>query len=178
MQLYILDIIEDTTVDGPGLRTTIYAAGCPHHCPGCHNPQSWNQANGHLMDTDDILRRILDDPFADVTFSGGDPLMQPEGFGELARGIRWESRKNIWCYTGYNFESILQNPRQAALLPYLDVLVDGKFIQSLRNESLHFRGSSNQRIINVPASLDAQKAIELDPFPYASFQPALHTSKG
>ena len=88
MQLYILDIIEDTTVDGPGLRTTIYAAGCPHHCPGCHNPQSWNQANGHLMDTDDILRRILDDPFADVTFSGGDPLMQPEGFGELARGIR------------------------------------------------------------------------------------------
>ena len=154
-----MDIIEDTTVDGPGLRTAIYAAGCSHACPGCHNPTSWNIHNGRPMKIEEIVRRILDDPFADVTFSGGDPFYQVEGFTRLAQAIKTNSRKSIWCYTGYSFEQIMQWPQLARLLPYIDVLVDGRFERELRDESLRFRGSSNQRLIDVPASLRQGKVI-------------------
>ena len=161
-KLSILDIVEDTTVDGPGFRTTIYCAGCPNHCPGCHNPQSWDINNGHEVDIEDILEVVLADPFADVTFSGGDPMFQPEGFTELARAIKEQSSKNIWCYTGYLFEQIIRNPAQRALLEQVDVLVDGRFIEALRDEQLRFRGSSNQRIIDVKRSLEEGKAVVLD----------------
>lgn len=161
-KISILDIVEDTTVDGPGFRTTIYCAGCPNHCPGCHNPQSWDIANGHDVDIEDILETILADPFADVTFSGGDPMFQPEGFAELAHAIKERSSKNIWCYTGYHFEQILGNPAQRALLEQVDVLVDGRFVEALRDEQLHFRGSSNQRIIDVKRSLEEGKAVVLE----------------
>ena len=158
----ILEIVEDTTVDGPGFRTSVYSSGCPHHCPGCHNPQSWNIENGHPVEIDEILKIILDDPFADVTFTGGDPMFQPQGFTELAKGIREHSTKNIWCYTGYLFEVLLQNPAQKALLEQIDVLVDGRFIEALKNEELRFRGSSNQRIINVQASLEKGETVVMD----------------
>jgi len=158
----ILDILEDTTVDGPGFRTAVYAAGCPNNCPGCHNPSSWNIHNGHWMSTHDILDKILADSFADVTFSGGDPMFQPEGFTELADAIKSSSNKNIWCYTGYLFENLLHNPSQNKLLEYIDVLVDGKFEEKLQDESLYFRGSSNQRLIDVPASLKAKRAVLYD----------------
>lgn len=111
------------------------------------------------MTTDEILQKVLDDPFADVTFSGGDPMFQPEGFAELAQAIKENSDKNIWCYTGYTFEQLLNNTRHTRLLQYIDVLVDGRFRQELRDESLYFRGSSNQRLIDVPASLKNRKAI-------------------
>ena len=157
--LSIIDIIEETTVDGPGFRTAIYAAGCPNACPGCHNPESWDIRHGRRMTTDEILQKVLDDPFADVTFSGGDPMFQPEGFAELAQAIKENSDKNIWCYTGYTFEQLLNNTRYTRLLQYIDVLVDGRFRQELRDESLYFRGSSNQRLIDVPASLKNGKVI-------------------
>ena len=86
--LSILQILEDTTVDGPGFRTAIYAAGCPNACPGCHNPESWDIRHGHPMSTEEILNKVLEDPFADVTFSGGDPMFQPEGFAELAQALK------------------------------------------------------------------------------------------
>ncbi len=149
----ILDIVEDTMVDGPGFRTSIYCAGCPNACPGCHNPQSWDINQGHEMSTDDIMKVIEADPFANVTFSGGDPMFQPEGFAELAEAIRARTDKDIWCFSGFRYEALLQNPRQRRLLEQLDVLVDGPFVKALRDESLVFRGSSNQRIINVPESL-------------------------
>lgn len=155
--LSILNILEDTTVDGPGFRTAIYAAGCPNGCPGCHNPESWDINRGQWMSTDEILQKVLADDFADVTFSGGDPMYQPEGFAELASAIKRKSRKNIWCYTGYTFEKLLKNPRQAQLLEYIDVLVDGRYRQELRDEDLQFRGSSNQRLIDVQASLKSGK---------------------
>ncbi len=158
----ILEIVEDTTVDGPGFRTSVYSSGCPHHCPGCHNPQSWNIENGHPVEVDEILKVILDDPFADVTFTGGDPMFQPQGFTELAKAIKLHSTKNIWCYTGYRFEELLQNPAQKALLEQIDVLVDGRFIEALKNGELRFRGSSNQRIINVPASLEKGATVVMD----------------
>lgn len=157
--LSILEILEDTTVDGPGFRTAIYAAGCPNACVGCHNPQSWDIANGHTMSTQEILDIVLADPFADVTFTGGDPMFQPEGFAELAKAIKLCSNKNIWCYTGFTFENIIRNERQRALLQFVDVLVDGPFVQSLRDESLLFRGSSNQRLIDVRRSLEKGEVV-------------------
>ena len=158
----ILDIVEDTTVDGPGFRTTVYCAGCPNRCPGCHNPQSWDIANGREVAVEDILKVILADPFADVTFSGGDPMFQPVGFAALAKAVKEQSRKNIWCYTGYLFEELLENIQQRELLKYIDVLVDGRFVEVLKDESSRFRGSSNQRIIDVPASLASGKTVLLD----------------
>ena len=158
----ILDIVEDTTVDGPGFRTTVYCAGCPNRCPGCHNPQSWDIANGREVAVEDILKVILADPFADVTFSGGDPMFQPVGFAALAKAIKEQSCKNIWCYTGYLFEELLENIQQRELLKYIDVLVDGRFVEVLKDECLRFRGSSNQRIIDVPASLASGKTVLLD----------------
>ena len=163
----VLEIIEDTTADGPGFRTAIYCAGCVNKCPGCHNPESWDIANGRMMSTEEILRIILDDPFADVTFTGGDPMYQPEGFAELAAAIKANSKKSIWCYTGYTFENILENPLQRKLLQHIDVLVDGRFIEALKDESLYFRGSSNQRLIDVQESLAQKKTIiyEYEPKP-------------
>lgn len=153
MKLSILDIIEDTTVDGPGFRTAIYCAGCLNACPGCHNPESWNIRNGKMMETDEVLAYVLADEFADVTFSGGDPMFQADGFAELARKIKANSSKSIWCYTGYRYEDLLRSPQQAELLRWIDVLVDGGFVETLKDPDLLFRGSSNQRLIDVQQSL-------------------------
>ena len=149
MKIRILDILEETMMDGPGLRTSIYCAGCAHHCPGCHNPQSWDFAGGREVTVDELLEVIKADEFANVTFSGGDPLYQVEAFTELARRIKEETDKTIWCYTGYTYEEVLADKRLSQILPYLDALVDGPFVEALRDTSLPFRGSSNQRIINL-----------------------------
>ena len=117
----ILSIVHDTMVDGPGFRTSIYCAGCPNHCAGCHNPQSWDINHGIMTSTEDIMKEILEDPFANVTFSGGDPMYQADGFAELARAIRTESDKDIWCFTGYRYENLLKNPKQLELLKLIDV---------------------------------------------------------
>mgnify|MGYP004465752963 FL=1 len=161
--IQVLDIIEDTMVDGPGFRTSIYCAGCHHECPGCHNPQSWNPGGGHPMTTDEVMKIIVADPYANVTFSGGDPLYQAEGFTELARAIRSQTQKTIWCYTGFTFEAIVKIPRYRQLLDEIDVLVDGPFVKSLRDEDLLFRGSSNQRLVDVPASLAKGEVVEFHP---------------
>ena len=135
--------------DGPGFRTSIYCAGCAHHCPGCHNPQSWDFKGGYEVTIEELLDIIKADEFANVTFSGGDPLYQVEAFTELARRIKTETDKTIWCYTGFTYEAILADPRLSQILPYLDVLVDGPYVEALRDTNLRFRGSSNQRIIEL-----------------------------
>lgn len=157
--LSVIDIVEDTMVDGPGFRTSIYCAGCPNACPGCHNPQSWDINEGRQMTTDEMMQVIEADPFANVTFSGGDPMYQAEGFTELARAIRQRTNKTIWCYTGFTYEALVRNPKQRALLEQIDVLVDGPFVKSLRDDDLLFRGSSNQRLIDVPASLSTGRVV-------------------
>ena len=164
--LSVLAIVEDTTVDGPGFRTAIYAAGFPNHCPGCHNPESWEITRGTWMETEEVVARVMADEFANVTFSGGDPMFQPEGFTEVAAAIKARSQKTIWCYTGYRYEELLRHPQRAHLLRYIDVLVDGPFVQALRDESLLFRGSSNQRLIDVPASLQAGEVVLFRYDPY------------
>lgn len=147
--LRILSIVEDTMVDGPGFRTAIYCAGCYHACPGCHNPQSWDFRGGREMSTDEIMQVIEADPYANVTFTGGDPMYQAEGFVALAEAIKERTGKTIWCYTGFTLEQLQADPEPARrrLLELIDVLVDGPYVASLRDPDLRFRGSSNQRII-------------------------------
>lgn len=150
MKLFVMDILDGTVVDGPGFRIAVYAAGCPHHCPHCHNPQSWEITNGREMNLEEVFTQIKNSPW-NVTFSGGDPFFQAEGFAALARMIKTQTGKTIWCYTGYTHEELLSGgiPHSKELLTQLDVLVDGPFIQELRDTSLRFRGSSNQNIIHL-----------------------------
>ena len=157
MALRVLDIISGTSVDGPGLRTSIYFAGCSHNCPGCHNPESHDLEGGHPMTADEIMEVITDNDF-NVTFSGGDPMYQAEALLPLARLIK-EAGYTLWCYTGYSYEEVTASPGMNKLLDYVDVLVDGRYIDALRDTQLRFRGSSNQRIIDVRASRNAGDVV-------------------
>ena len=148
MTLKIIALVKGTCVDGPRLRTSIYFSGCNHFCKGCHNPQSWNVNNGKEYTIDEVLDIIKEEDF-DVTFSGGDPFYQCDAVTELARRIKEETDKTIWCYTGYTLEEIQSNDWLKQMLPYIDVLVDGPFVEELKTEELPFRGSSNQRIIQL-----------------------------
>ncbi|WP_295841360.1 anaerobic ribonucleoside-triphosphate reductase activating protein [uncultured Apibacter sp.] len=163
-KISVLDILYDTTVDGPGFRTSIYAAGCIHKCLECHNPQSWNYENGQEFSIEELLDIVSASEFANVTFTGGDPLIQVNEFTELAKKIKTFTHKNIWCYTGFTFEQINKSQKLSQILPFLDVLVDGKYMNNLYNENLPFRGSSNQRIIDVPKTLQTEEIIVKEDF--------------
>lgn len=145
--LRVLDIVEGTIVDGPGLRTSIYFAGCSHHCEGCHNPGSWDAASGKPMSVEQLME-VIDDNEMDVTFSGGDPLMQIDALLPLARRVK-ERGYNLWVYTGYTIEEIRASDSLSRILDYADTIVEGRFVKALRDTSLRFRGSSNQRIITL-----------------------------
>lgn len=155
-KLRVLHIVEGTSVDGPGLRTSIYLAGCRHHCPGCHNPESWNAAGGEERTLDELMQVVAYNE-APVTFSGGDPLSQPEAVAALAKRIKQETGYNVWCYTGYTWEQIVEKPELKAVMPWIDVLVDSRFVLAERDTKLRFRGSRNQRIIDVPSTLATGK---------------------
>ena len=157
MIFQVLDIIKGTTVDGPGFRTAIYLAGCSHRCPGCHNPQSWEESNGRPMSIEEIMGIVEEEDF-DVTLSGGDPLYNPIGIKKLTEAIK-NNRRNLWIYTGYSWEQIIESPQLFEAVKDCDVLVDGEFVESLKNPDLPFRGSSNQRIINVQESIKQGKII-------------------
>lgn len=145
MKVRILDIIRGTTVDGPGFRTSIYFAGCRHECPGCHNPQSWDFNGGRETDIDDIMKIVIEEDF-DVTLTGGDPMYQPEIVKELSRRVK-EAGHSVWVYTGFTWEEIRNDKRLMDALEYVEAIVDGPFIMSLRDTDLKFRGSSNQKIV-------------------------------
>ena len=151
----ILDIKYGTSVDGIGLRTSLYTAGCEHHCMGCHNPQSWSEDGGQSVAVEELFREIVEADM-NVTFTGGDPMLHPEGFIELARMIKQRTDKTIWCYTGYLFEDLLKHPLRRELVELCDVIVDGRYVEAERDLSLHFRGSRNQRIIDVAKSLSGE----------------------
>lgn len=144
----VMNILHDSVVDGEGLRTVVFFAGCPHGCPGCHNPSSWNMGNGKEMSVCEIMQEIESNPLTDVTFSGGEPFIQAREVVKLAEEVK-KLGKNIWVYSGFTYEEILhsKDPYKIKLLELCDVLVDGRFLIEERNLSLLFRGSNNQRII-------------------------------
>ena len=163
MNIRVAGIANDSIVDGPGLRLTVFTQGCPHRCPGCHNPQTHDFAGGSDWETDEIIGKIKKNALLDgVTLSGGEPFCQPEACAEIAHAARGMGL-NVWSYSGYTFEEIIGNGTEAqiALLRELDVLVDGRFELEKRSLECRFRGSSNQRLIDVPASLKSGSAVEL-----------------
>lgn len=147
MKIKIANILYETMTDGVGIRTSIYAQGCPHHCEGCHNPQTWDINGGKEYEINELFNIIASEEFSNVTFSGGDPLFQIEAFTELAKMIKNKTNKTIWCYTGYTYEQVRESAKMRVILPFIDVLVDGRFVLEKRNTDLKFRGSENQRII-------------------------------
>ena len=163
MALRVLDIARGTSVDGPGLRDSIYFAGCHHACEGCHNPQSWDMNGGKEMSDDEVMAILREDDF-DVTFSGGDPMYRAAEVARLARRIKAELGKTIWCYTGFVFEDIVMKADFRCLLETIDVLVDGPFVFAGRDISLRFRGSGNQRIIDVKQSLLTGKTVLMEQY--------------
>lgn len=158
----VLRVVEGTSVDGPHLRTSIYLAGCTHACPGCHNPQSWDPQGGEEMSEDQLMEVIAYNE-APVTLSGGDPLFQAEAVASLTARIKRDLGYNIWCYTGYTWEQIAQQPRLMEVMKHIDVLVDGPFIKAQRDLDIIFRGSRNQRLINVPATIAQGHVVEFTP---------------
>lgn len=160
MTLRVLDIIEETMVDGVGLRTSIYVAGCSHNCPHCHNPQSHDFNGGKEYEVDNLVDIVLSDEFADLTLTGGDPMFQVDAVLELCKKVKEKSKKSIWLYSGFTIEQIAQTRYLARILPYVDVIVDGRYVHELRNTDLAFRGSENQRIIIVDKYLKGEKDYE------------------
>lgn len=157
-KINISGIADDSIVDGPGIRATIFAQGCPHHCEGCHNPETHSFGTGQACSVQELFSRVKANPLVSgVTFSGGEPFTQSAAFAELAYMLKKEGYE-LAAYTGYTYEQLITS-EQRDFLAQLDVIVDGKFDLTKRSLSLPFRGSTNQRIINVPASLQAGKAI-------------------
>ena len=152
MKVRLAGVIETSINNGEGIRKVIFAQGCKHHCKGCFNPSTHDFNGGYECDTDKIIERINNDFMIDgVTFSGGDPFEQAEAFAEIAKNINPEL--NIWCYTGYTLQEIIdkanEKPEWVDLLTHIDVLVDGKFEEDKKDKNLKFKGSSNQNIIQL-----------------------------
>lgn len=160
--LELSGLVNDSIVDGPGIRMTVFSQGCPHHCKGCHNPQSWEFGCGTPVSEEQLLAEVMKNPLCrGVTFSGGEPFAQAEGFARLA-GLLKEKGYEVASYTGYTFEELLNGSEaQKRLLESIDVLIDGPFILAEKTLELSFRGSKNQRILDVPASLQAGMAVEI-----------------
>lgn len=158
--LNLSGIVTDSIVDGPGIRVSVFSQGCPHHCVGCHNPETWEFGIGTDMTPEQVFAIVKGNPLCKgVTFSGGEPFAQAEAFAKLAELLKANGYE-VASYTGFTFEQLLQGtPGQKALLSKLDVLIDGPFILAERSLELSFRGSKNQRILDVQKSLAENKAV-------------------
>lgn len=161
MKIRIFGTANDSIVDGPGMRYAIFCQGCMHACKGCHNPKSHAMDGGKVIDTQVILDEIETNSLLDgITLSGGEPMLQPQPLLEISKKVK-EWGLNIVLYSGYRYEEILQlGSMQKELLSLCDILVDGKFEEDKKSLALLYRGSSNQRLINVQASLKQEQVVE------------------
>ncbi|KZL90012.1 anaerobic ribonucleoside-triphosphate reductase activating protein [Clostridium magnum] len=165
-QVRLSGIAFESLVNGPGLRRVIFAQGCIHNCKGCFNPDTHDMQGGQMMDMDKIIDDVKSNPMIrGITFSGGDCLEQADKFAYMAKKFK-ELGLNIWCYTGYTYEYILENEDKrigwSELLDNIDVLIDGRFEENKRDISLRYKGSSNQRIIDVKESLKNDRIVIIE----------------
>lgn len=173
MALRIAGIESESIVDGPGFRFAVYTQGCPHACPGCHNPQTHPFEGGRVVEPQELMEALHNSPLnKGVTLSGGEPFCQAEELLPFARMVKAEG-EGLWAYSGYTFEQLTgpDAPKGSAeLLALCDVLVDGPYVEELKSYDAHWRGSTNQRVIDVPASLAAGKVVPWQaPDPLAAF---------
>lgn len=162
-KIRLAGIAQNSLVNGPGLRKVFFSQGCTHHCKSCFNPSTWSFEGGKLIEIDDLVTQVKKEYFLDgVTFSGGDPFEQADKFAILAKKLK-DNKINIWCYTGYTWQQLLERAKADIntknLLELCDVVVDGPFVEELHQENLLFRGSSNQQIIDVKSSLEQNKIV-------------------
>lgn len=156
-KLRIAGIVEESIVDGPGIRLTVFTQGCSHNCPGCHNPQTHDYRGGMEMDIEEIVKMVKANPMLDgITLSGGEPFDQAIACANLARRIK-ELGLSVVVYSGYKYEYLLQKEEYRQLLQVADILIDGRFDISKKDLTLPFRGSSNQRIIDLKKSLSSNR---------------------
>lgn len=163
MKIRMSGVIEESIVDGPGIRFTIFVQGCPHRCPGCHNPQTHDFLGGYDDDTDSLFERIIKNPLLDgATFSGGEPFCQARPLAELAVRLR-AAGLGVMSYSGFTVEELIREASSEnaymELLNSIDYLVDGRFVESLKSYECRFRGSTNQRIIDVKKTIDQGHAV-------------------
>ncbi|MDR0985798.1 MAG: anaerobic ribonucleoside-triphosphate reductase activating protein [Mycoplasmataceae bacterium] len=164
-QIRLSGIAPQSLVNGQGLRKVYFSQGCTHHCKGCFNPETWSFKDGQLFDINKLVDTLKDESYLDgVTFSGGDPLQQAEPFSYLAEKVK-QLGMNIWCYTGYTWNQVVElmskDKYVNKLIRHLDIIVDGIFVESLKDDKLKYRGSSNQRIIDVQQTLKDKKITEI-----------------
>lgn len=165
-KLRIAGIVNDSVVDGLGIRMTLFTQGCPHRCEGCHNPHTHDYSGGYEITLGEIADKVKGNPLLDgMTFSGGEPFEQAEALSELAVWLH-ENGLDLWCYSGYTYEQLMakaeQNSAVDTLLEYTDVLVDGRFEQDKKNLLLNFRGSENQRVIDMNKTREQGEIVLLD----------------
>ena len=166
MLLRLSGIVSESIVDGPGYRFAVFVQGCPHACPGCHNPQTHDFNGGTLRDTREIIAMLGKNPLVrGVTLTGGEPMMQAQALCEVAAAAK-EKGLNVWCYTGFTLEALLEEGREdrMRLLRLVDVLVDGPYLSHERSLDLLYCGSRNQRLIDMPATL-SEGAVRLYEIP-------------
>ena len=157
MKFRIAGFVDDSVVDGDGCRLAVFAQGCPHHCPNCQNPETHAFDGGYEIDTEELLQKFRENPLlSGITLSGGDPFCQPRPMLELAQKVH-DMGLDVWAYTGYTLEALQENedPDIRVLLLEIDVLVDGPYIDAQRDLTLHFRGSRNQRVIDLQQTRQA-----------------------
>lgn len=158
----IAGFVKESIVDGPGIRYTLFTQGCPHRCPGCHNPETHDFAGGRLVTVREVVQDFFKNPMLKgITLSGGEPFAQARAAAELAKAVK-EGGRDVIVYTGYTFEQLVAGevPHAEDLLSVTDLLVDGRFELSKRDLTLKFRGSSNQRILDCPRSLASGIPVE------------------
>lgn len=163
MKVQVAGVVNESVTDGPGFRTAIFFQGCSHHCPGCHNPQTWSFDGGNTLEIEELISQIHYSPLIKgITLSGGDPFYQAKAAALIARDCK-NHEKDVWAYTGFTWEQLMGegDADKMDLLKVCDVLVDGPFVQSLMSFDLPFRGSSNQRLIAVQQSLRRGALVEI-----------------
>lgn len=163
MELRVAGFEKESIVDGPGIRYVLFLQGCPHQCPGCHNPQTHDMNGGIAVTVEEILEDIHSKKYLDgVTFSGGDPFVQPDPLLKLAKQLKAEGM-HLTIYSGYTYEELVEKGKEnkaiEGLLDIVDLLVDGRFILEKKDLALAFRGSSNQRLVDLKKSREAGKAV-------------------
>lgn len=159
--IYLYGLVDETVVDGEGIRMAVFVQGCPHRCEGCHNPKSHPFEGGELTTVDNLISKYLQNPLLDgFTFSGGEPFCQAAALANLARRVH-ALNGNVWCYSGYTFDELISHSGDSVrdLLDNIDVLIDGRFEIAQRDLKLKFRGSANQRILNVKKSLEQKSPV-------------------
>jgi len=155
MEIRLAGIVSESIVDGPGYRLAVFVQGCPHGCPGCHNPKTHDVNGGYLGDTDEIIAQMGKNPLVrGVTLTGGEPMLQSAALLEVAKAAKAKGM-NVWCYTGFTLEALLKEnmPQRMALLGAIDVLVDGPYLAHERSLDLLYCGSRNQRLIDMKQTL-------------------------